>query len=375
MLSSIHHNQPLVHTTPLKNSSKASKFKQSIVNKIKSIFESIGKFFSSIGLFFVNGYKKIKENKKIKNLTSAANKDKLNSTTSTSLQAPSLGSVKIHGIDLNAIDIHALVGSDKMFSFPSDCFKSVTPSSLLEMDYYFPFPFKKIFGEKDVLQKKLDLAKQAGQSLTCFSLNPFEGGINNKQLEDLIKACPNLKRIRIDLGALLTDLKCLSALTHLEEITLGFLPKLDTQEIQFLKNLKNLKKISLNIFKLKDEDLNNLPNGIVELNLENTYSLTDAIMTKIPKSVIKLKLNNLSITDKAFDYPLPDNLKQLELVHCISIKKNAFFSSAFIANQTLSTLTLKNCSFFWSEYSDHPIKFKKELASKKPLLNISIVIN
>ncbi len=116
------------------------------------------------------------------------------------------------------------------------------------------------------LNKLLELAKIAGPALR--KLNLHWTSVNDQQLEDIFKACPNIEEL-------------------------------------ILSNNE-----------LKDEIIEKLPQGLQKLDLSRCHTLTDAIIEKLPRGLKSLSVAYcIELTGTNFD-KLPPGLQLLNLSYC-----------------------------------------------------------
>lgn len=155
-------------------------------------------------------------------------------------------------------------------------------------DFLNSFNGNPIVKDEAALQKKLDIAKQAGSSLEELDL--AETDVTSKQLHEVLKACPNLQKLN------------LFGCKQLKDADLKGLPK----DLQWL-NLSGCKHLT-------DEGMKYLPSGLQSLKLSGCEQLTDEGMKYLPKGLQSLIAPD-QLTDEGIKN-LPSELQALSLYHC-----------------------------------------------------------
>ncbi len=161
------------------------------------------------------------------------------------------------------------------------------------------------------LEIKLSMAKKAGEFLKGINLgSPL---LLDSQLQEVLKACPNLKKLSLRSCTQITNEGIKNLPNHLEDLKLDFCTLLTEEAI---KNLpKDLRKLSLAEWVLTDELLKNLPEKLDSLGLGLT-GLKDANLKNLPKELESLELFGCQwLTDEHLKN-LPNNLKTLDVSRC-----------------------------------------------------------
>lgn len=159
-------------------------------------------------------------------------------------------------------------------------------------------PLRKLY-DKYSLDKKLKAAKMAGKDLTELNLAWYGDYLTIERLQDVLKACPNLKKLD---------------LTDCYQITDAIIKDLP-------RNLENLNLTYCD--NLTDNGIKDLPSGLQILNLKGCYLLTNAGIHILPRGLERLYLNRCyKLTDAALE-DLPKKLQLISLTGCFKITEAA----------------------------------------------------
>ena len=150
----------------------------------------------------------------------------------------------------------------------------------------------KIALKEKQLENELAMAKTAGKSLEELSFeNKF---VTDKQLQEVLNACPNLKKLDLTDCTLLSDAIINSLPTSLEQLNLCCIgPGTGLMTSAVIKYLpRGLKKLVLEgWFELEDAAIKDLPPTLDELDLSYCDKLTPSSLKDLPKGLKKLDLN------------------------------------------------------------------------------------
>jgi hypothetical protein len=254
---------------------------------------------------------------------------------------------------LEAKDWSAISQTDRCFQSLSKS-PEVIASLLEDKRLYIP------------LNKRLELAKLAGCSLKKLNLQRTE--VNDEQLEEIFKVCPNIKKLnlsdtnvsnatisKLPTGLISLQLKNCNELTAIDHLPLGL------KSLNLSSNYPNLKDLGLDRLPegflsinlsycsdLTDADIKKLPKGLQILNLTSCYKLTDAAIENLPPSLLSLNLHQCPISEAALA-KLPQKLQSLNLSH------RSILSDATIKTlpQSLLSLDLTGCESLTEAAIDH----------------------
>lgn len=148
------------------------------------------------------------------------------------------------------------------------------------------------------LEEKVEMARVGGNEVT--DLNFAGSNLTDKQLQEVLKSCPNLKSLNLSKCKKLTDAGIVNLPPRLESL--------------HLSGCINITAIGIK----------GLPEKLNWLDLSHCNKLTDEAVEFIPKKVHYLDLSFCNrLTDAFFDH-FPKNLKALNLTGCSKIKKGTY---------------------------------------------------
>ena len=137
-------------------------------------------------------------------------------------------------------------------------------------------------------------AKKMGKHL--LYANFFEFELNDSELEQLAKSCPNIKELNLGsnnnliFDETITDagIEHLKQMKQLEKLNLS---SCDITDACIEKLPKTLLSLDLSgCKKLTDKYIDNLPQKLTSLNLARCENITDACINKLPKTLLSLNL-------------------------------------------------------------------------------------
>lgn len=187
------------------------------------------------------------------------------------------------------------------------------------------------------LDEKIEMAKKAGIFLKNLSF--LYSDITEQQLQEVLKACPNIEKLdlsecvnltgdfikKLPQGLVSLNLGAMHALTD-EALQSGLPKKLKTLHLPDCRNVTSAV-------------IKHLPRDLEELNLTYSLKMTEVGLQDWPSKLQVLDLTECSNFTNASLKQLPKDLKSLTLSNC------SHFTDDFIPElpQTLQTLFLDGC--------------------------------
>ncbi len=211
-------------------------------------------------------------------------------------------------------------------------------ASILESERYVDYhDLEKITDHPIPLEIKLEMAKKAGHLLHLLTFNNTP--LLDQQLQEVLKACPNLKVLNLIDCPNLTDEGIKNLPANLKVLTLRYCLTSFMMEEAFKNLPQTLERLYLHkAWSLADEALENLPTNLKELHLTSCPLLTnqgiknlpanlerlvlyDCLLKKdelegLPQSLKTLRLSGKFSLEDEQTKNLPENLDKLELIGC-----------------------------------------------------------
>lgn len=188
------------------------------------------------------------------------------------------------------------------------------------------------------LEKKLELAKQAGCYLTKLDLS--DSDVSDEQLKQLFSVCPNIRELNLCKCEKLTDASMKNLPQRLESLNVSLCFGVTDATIESLP--RGLKFLNLSCcFKITDASIKKLPEGLQEIHLSFCLGLTTESLKDLPKELRALDLrqwNTLKDDDIAI---LPRRLNSLILFKCIGLTDAAIPKLP----KGLFVLDIRECKF------------------------------
>ncbi len=192
-------------------------------------------------------------------------------------------------------------------------------ASILESEKYVDYhDLGKITDHPIPLEIKLEMAKKAGHLLHLLTFNNTP--LLDQQLQDVLKACPNLKVLNLIDCPNLTNEGIKNLPTNLKVLTLRDCLTSFMMEEAFKNLPQTLERLYLHqAWSLGDEALENLPINLKELHLTRCYLLTNQGIKNLPANLERLVLYDCLLKKDELE-GLPQTLKTLRLTGKFSLE-------------------------------------------------------